>query len=252
MKNKNYLILTIGLVLIIGGLVGQSIFKQNGLERFEGKGTYRENGFMHSNYFANEDQIPRNQFEDYSDNQEKLSLEVLKDHVNKYLDNYEAALIISDIFIFEDSEYYFSILEEESDMGAMELLVNPYSGTVYPEYGPNMMWNLKYGMHSNGGSMSGRGMMGFNHFNYDNESFDETTAKEISPEKAYDYGVKYLENNKDDLTLDNVYHEFYGYYTYHVMQNNETMGMLSVHGFTGQVWYHDWHGQLIDVISDHD
>jgi hypothetical protein len=30
----------------------------------------------------------------------------------------------------------------------MELLVNPYTKEVIPEYGPNMMWNLKYGMHN--------------------------------------------------------------------------------------------------------
>jgi hypothetical protein len=236
----------------MSGLVGQAFFNPKDFERIEERATYRQSGFMHSNYFANDDQIPRYQFEDYSDDQEKQSLEVLKDHVNKYLDNYEAELIISDIFIFEDSEYYFSISEEETDMGAMELLVNPYSGAVYPKYGPNMMWNLKYGMHSNGGRMSSRGMMGFNHFNYDDESYDESYTNEISPEEAYDYGLEYLENNMEDLTLDNIYHEFYGYYTYHVMQNNQVVGTLSVHGSTGQIWYKGWHGHLIDVISDYD
>jgi hypothetical protein len=196
--------------------------------------------------------MPTRNFENYSDNQEKLSLEVLKDEVNNYLDNYERKLVISDIFTFEDSEYYFSIIEEETGMGAMELLVNPYSASVFPEYGPNMMWNLKYGMHGNNGSMSGRGMMRFNNFNYDNRISDDRIENEISAEASYDYGVKYLEEYKNKLTLENDYHEFYGYYTYHVKQNNETVGMLSVHGFTGEVWYHDWHGQLMEVISDHD
>jgi hypothetical protein len=28
----------------------------------------------------------------------------------------------------------------------MEILVEPVTFTAYPEYGPSMMWNLKYGM----------------------------------------------------------------------------------------------------------
>jgi hypothetical protein len=32
------------------------------------------------------------------------------------------------------------------EAGAMELLVDKSSGAIFPEYGPNMMWNLKYGI----------------------------------------------------------------------------------------------------------
>jgi hypothetical protein len=59
-------------------------------------------------------------------------------------------------------------------IGAMELLIDKPYGTVYPEPGPNMMWNAKYGMMAGrgyrgmmgpGGGMmgpGGRGMMGPN------------------------------------------------------------------------------------------
>ena len=41
----------------------------------------------------------------------------------------------------------------------MELLVGKNTGAVYPEPGPNMMWNTKYGMMT-GGSGGGGPMMG--------------------------------------------------------------------------------------------
>ena len=53
-----------------------------------------------------------------------------------------------------DNNAYARITEKSTGIGAMELLVDPASLVVFPEYGPNMMWNLKYGM------MSGAGMMG--------------------------------------------------------------------------------------------
>lgn len=28
--------------------------------------------------------------------------------------------------------------------------------------------------------------------------------------------------------------------------------MLSVHGTTGQVWYHTWHGDFVQMIEEHE
>jgi hypothetical protein len=40
---------------------------------------------------------------------------------------------------------------------------------------------------------------------------------------------------------------FYGYYTIHVLRDGKVYGMLSVNGYTGQVWYHTWHGAFIQM-----
>jgi hypothetical protein len=40
---------------------------------------------------------------------------------------------------------------------------------------------------------------------------------------------------------------FYGYYTIHVLKDGKPYGMLSVNGYTGQVWYHTWHGTFIQM-----
>src|SRR3990172_6102115 len=53
------------------------------------------------------------------------------------------------------------VKESETGLGAFELLVDPASQVAYPEYGPNMMWNLKYGGLGHNSMMGGRGgMMG--------------------------------------------------------------------------------------------
>jgi hypothetical protein len=40
---------------------------------------------------------------------------------------------------------------------------------------------------------------------------------------------------------------FPGYYTLHVLEDGEIVGMLSVNGYTGNVWYHHWHGELLEM-----
>jgi len=42
---------------------------------------------------------------------------------------------------------------------------------------------------------------------------------------------------------------FYGYYTIEVLSNGTTYGMLSVNGYTGQIWYHTWHGTFIQEAT---
>ena len=37
--------------------------------------------------------------------------------------------------------------------------------------------------------------------------------------------------------------EFYGYYTLFYTQVGKFAGMLSVHGQSGDVWVHSWHGE---------
>ena len=38
---------------------------------------------------------------------------------------------------------------------------------------------------------------------------------------------------------------FPGYYTLDVTRDGRTLGMLSVNAYSGQVWYHNWHGTFI-------
>jgi hypothetical protein len=53
-------------------------------------------------------------------------------------------LKIAEVMVF-DNNAYVRVIEQSTGIGAFELLVDPATLNVYPEHGPNMMWNLKYG-----------------------------------------------------------------------------------------------------------
>jgi len=188
---------------------------------------------------------------------EKLDIDTLTQKVETYIAAYDENLAIGDVFIFDDSEYYCSIIEADTGMGAMELLVDPYTGYVFPEYGPNMMWNLKYGSHNDrgmmgGGMMNGRGMMGYDQEDYFDIDRNYDGANDLSADEAYNEASDYLSRYEDSLSVGEDYHEFYGYFTYHVLKEGVAVGMLSVNGFNGDVWYHDWHGELLEIIDSHE
>jgi hypothetical protein len=242
MKKTMIAVLVVAVLLVTAGVVGSIVTNNNFGNRFSYDGTnYSGRGMMQS---GDSDQI-------YTG--EKMGIEALEERVESYLDQYANNLVISDIFVFEDSDYYFSIMEEDTGLGAMELLVNPYTGDVYPEFGPNIIWNLKYGMHNNSGygMMGRRGMMGRNNMR-DYPSANASDKNEISRKDAHKLASEYLDKNSsnEDIVSEDG-HEFYGYYTFHIEDGNNTVGMLSVNGFTGEVLFHDWHGTVTQIIDGH-
>ncbi len=43
---------------------------------------------------------------------------------------------------------------------------------------------------------------------------------------------------------------FYGYYTIDTLRDGKITGMLSVNGFSGQVFLHTWHGNFIEMSEE--
>ncbi|NIV30960.1 MAG: hypothetical protein GWN58_16155, partial [Anaerolineae bacterium] len=82
---------------------------------------------------------------------------------------------------------------------------------AYPEYGPNMMWNLKYGhMAGTGGMMGMGGMMGAPaRVNF------EAFQNDLSAKQAVERAQAYLDRIDSGLTADDHADAFYGYYTIH-------------------------------------
>jgi len=144
-------------------------------------------------------------------------------------------LELSEIMEF-DRNYYAIVVQEDSGIGAMELLVDKSSGAVGPEPGPNMMWNTEYGMMGRGG-----GMMG----GYGSETMT------LSPQEAQEAAQRWLDANWPGRTAGEP-DPFYGYYTLHFSNDGEIEGMLSVHGDTGDVWYHSWHGDFVTMSEGHE
>jgi hypothetical protein len=132
-------------------------------------------------------------------------------------------LKIAEIMEFENN-FYAAIIEKDSGRAAFEILVDAYTGYVFPEYGPNMTWNNKY-------SHMGNGVLGENN---------------ISLEQAKLFAQKVLDVHIPTTEVEETGLGFYGYYTFDFKFNNLIAGMLSVNGFNGQVWLHTWHGQFIN------
>ena len=59
-----------------------------------------------------------------------------------------------------EKNFYAQVAEKSTEINAFELLIDPYTGAVWPEYGPNMMWNTKYGHMSGMGGMMTQGWGG--------------------------------------------------------------------------------------------
>jgi hypothetical protein len=133
-------------------------------------------------------------------------------------------LKIDEIMEFEHNLY---VLVQESDTGkgAFELLVDPFSGAVGAEFGPNMMWNTKYGK-------MGAGAGG-------------VRANIVGSDEAKRIAGEYLARIRGDGPYEFSVNEFYGYYTMDFKKNGMILGMVSVNAFTGQAWYHTWHGGFL-------
>lgn len=143
----------------------------------------------------------------------------------------ERQLKLGELMQFSN-QFYGSALETENEHGAFEFLIDPKTGTVFSEPGPNMMWNLRYGM-----------TMGLP------QKTDDPITLTVTPSKAREYAQVFLDKNFPSTKADDKLTTFYGYYTLEIMKQDKPIGMLSVNGFTGQVWYHHWHGDFVSENS---
>ena len=169
---------------------------------------------------------------------EPLTLEAVEARLGEFLAGRDD-LEVGEIMIF-DNHAYAQIIEHETGIGAMEVLVDPSTLSVTPEHGPNMMWNTKYGMH-------GGGMMGFTGLR------GESGEMRIDEAQAIAIAQAYLERYRADQSADEHADAFYGYYTIHTLRGGEVVGMLSVNAISGDVFPHTWHGTLLEMSEmEHD
>ncbi len=189
---------------------------------------------------------------------EPLSLSDAEDRLEDYLGALgNDDLILGEVMVF-DNHAYAQLIEESTGIGAMELLVDPVTGAVSPEFGPNMMWNLKYG------PMAGSGMMGMmSGFGYSPQygamggmmggqtTDDLPTEMSVTADEAVQIAQRYLDTYLAGAEADEETDAFYGYYTLHINKDGSTVGMLSVNGYTGEVFLHTWHGNLVEMSGTH-
>ena len=133
------------------------------------------------------------------------------------------------------SNYYASIREKSTGVGAFEILIDKSTGNVMEEP-PSMMWNTRYGMMP-AGTMGG--MMG-------GAGFGTGGPMTVSSQQAQDLAQAWLATNLPG-TKARTPDSFYGYYTVDFERAGSLVGMVSVNGYSGQVWYHTWHGSFIQT-----
>lgn len=175
---------------------------------------------------------------DLNPTSDALSIDEAVEIAEAYIAEWETntPLELGEVMQF-DNHFYGNAIESDSNQGAFEFLIDPQTGIVYGEPGPNMMWNLEYGM-----SM-GRGM-GMYHPSPGN------TELRIDTEEAINLAQVFLDEVMADAIADETdVTIFPGYYTLHILEDDVIIGMLSVNGYSGQVWLHHWHGEYIDMTE---
>lgn len=181
-----------------------------------------------------------------------LTVEQARSAAGKYL----AALNDSDLAIAEvmvfDNNAYVAVKETSTGRGAFELLVDTGSQVAYPEHGPNMMWNTKYGGLNHTQMMGGfgGGMMGgggpWGNYQWGGAPADGGSAMTVTSKQAVEAAQDYLDTALPGTVAADDPTQFYGYYTLDFSRDGKIAGMLSVNGYTGQVFLHTWHGAFIE------
>jgi len=174
---------------------------------------------------------------------EPLSLEDAKGAFDDFLAQLgDEDLVVHEVMVFNQNAYAV-IQEESTGMYAMELLVDHATGAVFPEYGPNMMWNLKYGMM--GGQRGSFGTGACCQGGYSPNAKFEFEPMPVTLEEAKTIAQAYLDETLPGAAIAEDGYTFYGYYTFDYEAEGEMAGMLSVNGYNSSVWPHTWHGDFI-------
>jgi hypothetical protein len=153
----------------------------------------------------------------------RLSIDQARTLAEDYAAAAGADLAVAEVMEFENN--FYAVVEETSTgRGAFELLIDPYTGAIGPEPGPNMMWNDKYG----------------------HMSFGAGGENQLSMEQARAKAQQALESQIPGATVHQDGTSFYGYYTFDFDgPEGEIAGMASVEGDSGSAWLHTWHGDFI-------
>lgn len=154
-----------------------------------------------------------------------VDLDQARDRAAAYAEVLSPGLEVGEVMRFEN--HYYADLQESDGTKITEVLIDPRSGAVRPEMGPATMWNTQFGM-------MGR---------------DGGSDAEITGAQAQQIADDWLADQDGALTSEDPV-PFPGYYTLHTVRDGEVTGMLSVHGTTGDVWYHSWHAGFVEM-SEH-
>ena len=155
----------------------------------------------------------------------RISLDTAESDAETYLKaQNDTALQVSRVIEFEDA-YYVIVTESSGGRGALELLVDPFSGKVSAEAGRSQTLNQKYGSAK--------------------KSATTATDNTVTLAQARTKAAAELTAEGVGATVNEGGYNFYGYYTFEYSIDGKTAGLISVNGTNGTVWFHARHGQFI-------
>ncbi len=144
-------------------------------------------------------------------------------NMESFARQYGSNVEVEDFMVFS-SNYYAVVKDTESDQDIAEIIVDRYSGSIYPEPGPNMMWNTRSG--------AGR---------------TRTEGTEYNLAQAENLTKDFLGGYLPEAQIMES-KEMPGYYTFD-FGRHDIEGMLSVNAYSGQVWVHTWHGPYLGGMN---
>jgi hypothetical protein len=197
-----------------------------------------------------------------------------------------AGLELDEIQEFSNN-FYVAVRFRAGGRGAFEFLIDRYSGFVHPEP-QTMMWNTQFGHmaglggpgpggygpgggygygpggttgggygYGPGGMMGGGdgygpgGMTGGGGWTQGaGPGSPPAVAPTVTAAQAKTIAQTFLNSRFPGTKVRNV-DAFPGYYTIDVTRDGKIAGMLSVNAYSGQVWYHRWHGAFIQEKELH-
>ena len=129
--------------------------------------------------------------------------------------------------------FRFALYEKNTGVGAYEMTINKYTGYVYPGMGPSVTWNTKYGIVN--------GVLTI-------YNATATATMPVTAAQAQSFAQQYLSTVMPATTVGNTT-PFYGYYNVEVLSDGNMYGVLSVNGYTGQIWYQAWLGSFVQQTT---
>ncbi|NYT02741.1 MAG: peptidase M4 [Methanosarcinales archaeon] len=123
------------------------------------------------------------------------------------------------------SSYYARIVDGQTGENLAELMVDRYSGAVYPEPGPC------FARAASSRETAGEG---------DVQPYDQEGARS----RADSFLAGYCPGSR---ALDG--EDYPGYYSFY-FGRQDTEGILSVNSSDGRVWVHSWHGIFLEEVLD--
>lgn len=142
-----------------------------------------------------------------------------------YIQKLNQDVVVAELHEFSNG-YEVELKEGKTGAKAYEVMIYKNGGQIIAEMGPNIMWNTKYGP-MNWGNTGAVTV---------SEEQATKSAQEFVSKMGQGYSI-----GKPELAP--------GYYEFMVQKDGKDYAELDVNGYTGQVWFENWQGPILNTID---